>query len=294
MLSYQLLSKLFASIFVLVIASMPSTVAAQSVSLKTLSMEEFSNLERVRQSSELAPVILRSLESFKPTNFYSLPGRIKRLTLKEEVERDGKIVRTSTKTIESVVGQPGYYSVRGKATIPELGDFWTSSYEVYFLNLWQVAGRHHTESKPRIGSDSISDTTGYLAELTLQASFEDALAPGANWSYEKTYESENARFQGVETRKSGSLKYVAEVCSTGQGSLASDLHPKLSGMLIPIQCQSKSLAIGGSFKVVYLKDYGFFIPIERHHVSETPMPLRFTSRYSIVDVEFDPLITKSN
>lgn len=294
MLGRRLTLKLAPSIVAAALTSMSLTVTAQTTSLRTFPMEEFSDLERVKQTSELAPDVLRNLEDFQPANLSALPGRLLRVTLREEFEREGKIVRTGTKVIESARAQPGYYFIKGKETIAGMDNYLTTKHVIYFLNLWQLAGRHHTDWKPRIGSDSISDTTGYVSELKLPPRFEDALTPGASWTYEMTYETETSSFRGIETRKSGGLTYVAEECRNGQEAPASDLHPKLSGKMIPIQCQSKALAIGDYVKLAYLKDYGFFMPINRRHISATPMPDSSTTIYTIVDIEFDPLPMKSN
>ena len=289
MLGRRLTLKLASSLVAATLTSMSPTVTAQTTSLKTLSMEEFSDLERVKQTLELAPDSLRNLADFQPANLSVLPGRLLRVTLREEFEVEGKIVRAGTKVIESARGHPGYYFIKGKGTLSGL-----DNYEIYFLNLWKLAGRHYFDSKPLIGSNSISESTGYVSELKLTSRFEDAMVPGASWAYEKTYETETSSLRGAKMMKSGSLSYVAEECRNGQDAPASDLHPKLSGKMIPIQCHSKALAIGNNVKLAYLKDYGFFMPITRRHVPVTRMQDSNATHYMIVGIEFDPLPIKSN
>lgn len=271
---------------------MAQTATAQSTSIRTLPIEEFANVARVVQSPELADA-MHSIGRFQPSNLSMLAGKLLRVSLREDVERSGKIVRTSTKVIEGVKGQPGYFFIKGKESIAALDNYQTTKYQIHFLNLWEMAGRLHTEYKPKIGSDSISDTTGYISELKLSGRFDDALAPGASWSYEKTYETETSSFRGIDTRKSGGLTYVSEKCNNGPAAPASELHPTLSGMMIPVHCQSAASTIGDSARFAYLRDYGFFMPISRGRATTQHTDVSTVS-YTIIDLELEPLPVKSN
>lgn len=282
------------SIYTMVLAGVSLAVSAQTTSLKNSSIEGFSDLERVKQSSELNPKILQKLENFRPADFATLPGKLSRLTLNTEFEREGEIIRKGTEVVESAKGHPGYYMVKRKeSSVKSDRDLYTSQV-IFFLNFWEVAGRYRTDWKARVGSDFIYDVTGYVTELSLPSRFENALIGGVSWNYELIYETEASVIKSVETRKSGNLKYVVEECRNGQEVPASDLYFKLTGKMIVIQCQSKVAAIGNYSKFAYLRDYGFFIPIERRTRLNSSTPALTSISYKITDIEFDPTITKSN
>ena len=282
------------SILAVILAGMPLAAVAQTTSLKNSSTEGFSDLARVKQSSELDPRVLQTLENFRPADFATLPGKLSRLTLNTALERGGEIIRKGTEVVESAKGHPGYYMIkRNESSVKSDRDLYTSQV-IFFLNFWEVAGRYRTDWKARVGSDFIYDVTGYVTELSLPSHFENALIGGASWNYEFIYETEASVIKSVETRKSGNLKYVVEECRNGQEMPAADLYFKLTGKMIVIQCQSKVSAIGNYSKFAYLRDYGFFIPIERRTRLDSSTPELTSISYKIIDIEFDPTTTKLN
>lgn len=294
MLSRRSKVKLRPLIIAMILAGMPLAVAAQTTSLKNFSIDGFSDLARVKQSSELNPKVLQTLENFRPVNLATLPGKFLRMTFHIEFEREGKIIRNDTEVVESAKGHPGYYLIKGKDNSAKSDNFFYTSQVVFFMNFWEVAGRYRIDWKSRLGSDFINDETGYVSELQLPPRFENAMIAGATWKYELTYETETSVIRNMGTRKHGALKYFVEECQNGQEASASDLHFKLSGKMIIVQCQSKVAAIGNFSKFAYLRDYGVFIPIERRNRLNSATPDVTKISYKITDIELEPATTKSN
>ena len=294
MQSQNLTPRFAASIFFgLVLANISIEASAQINSLKKFAIEDFSDVGRVKQTIELDPKVMQTAVNFRPEGFAMLPGKLLRVSLNKEFVRQGQMMHSTTEVVESAKDAPGYFVIKNKETLPKMENYWTTNHVLTSLNFLQLAFRNHTDWKPRVGSDSISDTTGYVTELKLPLQFESALRPGANWGYEIVFEMEYSSFQGIETRKSGTLKYIVEECRNEQETPASDLHNKLTGKMIVVQCQSKVAEIGGYAKFAYLKDYGFFMPMERRNSLDSPIP-KTTIIYKISDIEFAPTTTKSN
>ncbi|MBC3882672.1 hypothetical protein H8K35_14870 [Undibacterium sp. LX40W] len=294
MQSQYLIPKFVASIFLgLVLANISIEASAQINSLKKFAIEDFSDVGRVKQVIELDPKVIQTAENFRPEGFDLLPGKLLRVSLKKEFVHQGQMTHSTTETVESAKGALGYFVIKTKENLPKMENFWITNHVLTSLNFLQLAWRNHSDWKPSVGSDSITDRTGYVTELKLPLQFESALRPGANWGYEFIFEMESSSFQGVETRKSGTLKYIVEECRNEQETPASDLHNKLTGKMIVVQCQSKVAEIGNYAKFAYLKDYGFFMPMERRNGLDSSIP-KTTIIYKISDIEFAPTMTKSN
>jgi len=97
--------------------------------------------------------------------------------------------------------------------------------------------------------------------VRFSASFEDAMKPGATWSFE--VESDMATQSKTSLLSRDKQQHVVEKlsCSNGDRADASTLGPRLTGKMIPMTCVSTGIGDEKRMKMAFLEDSAMFVSL---------------------------------